>query len=150
MRGEELALDQPPLPRLHFRLVLLLAPSLLALFSLLLGSRDVKLHLTSISHVAMSLSAGQLFAISATERACSTISLAATSIIVVSFLSSHSFRKPINRLVFYASFGNIMANVATLVSQSGIAAGTNSNLCHIQAFLIQWFVHAALGYTLGC
>lgn len=88
----------------------------------------------------MSLSAGQLFAISATERTCSTISLTATSIIIISFLSSPSFRKPITRLVFYASFGNIMANVATLISQSGIRAGTSSNLCQIQAFLIQWFV----------
>lgn len=100
----------------------------------------------------MSLSAGQLFAISATERTCSTISLTATSIIIISFLSSPSFRKPINRLVFYASFGNIMANVATLISQSGIGAGTSSNLCQMQAFLIQWFVfivevqnHALLG-----
>ncbi|KAL3459849.1 Nnf1-domain-containing protein [Aspergillus heterothallicus] len=95
----------------------------------------------------MSLSAGQLAAISATERTCSTISLIATSIITVSFLSSRSFRKPINRLVFYASFGNIMANVATLISQSGIAAGTNSNLCQIQAFLIQWFMPADALWT---
>ncbi|KAL4996295.1 Nnf1-domain-containing protein [Aspergillus recurvatus] len=95
----------------------------------------------------MSLSAGQLFAISATERTCSTISLVATSIIIVSFLSSQSFRKPINRLVFYASFGNIMTNVATLISQSGIWAGTNSNLCQIQAFLIQWFMPADALWT---
>ncbi|KAL4991606.1 hypothetical protein BDW68DRAFT_151603, partial [Aspergillus falconensis] len=95
----------------------------------------------------MSLSAGQLFAISATERTCSTISLVATSIIIVSFLSSRSFRKPINRLVFYASFGNIMANVATLISQSGIWAGTNSNLCQIQAFFIQWFMPADALWT---
>ncbi|OJJ08068.1 hypothetical protein ASPVEDRAFT_142955 [Aspergillus versicolor CBS 583.65] len=95
----------------------------------------------------MSLSAGQLFAISATERTCSTISLTATSIIIISFLSSPSFRKPINRLVFYASFGNIMANVATLISQSGIGAGTSSNLCQIQAFLIQWFMPADALWT---
>ncbi|KAL2817245.1 hypothetical protein BDW59DRAFT_152856 [Aspergillus cavernicola] len=95
----------------------------------------------------MSLSAGQLYAISATERTCSTISLIATSIIIVSFLSSRSFRKPINRLVFYASFGNIMANVATLISQSGIRAGTTSNLCQIQAFLIQWFMPADALWT---
>ncbi|KAL3469866.1 hypothetical protein BJX99DRAFT_240519 [Aspergillus californicus] len=95
----------------------------------------------------MSLSAGQLYAISATERTCSTISLIATSIIIVSFLSSPSFRKPINRLVFYASFGNIMANVATLISQSGISAGANSNLCQIQAFLIQWFMPADALWT---
>ncbi|CBF74235.1 hypothetical protein AN8262.2 [Aspergillus nidulans FGSC A4] len=95
----------------------------------------------------MSLSAGQLFAISATERTCSTVSLFATSIIIVSFVSSQSFRKPINRLVFYASFGNIMANVATLISQSGIWAGTDSNLCQIQAFLIQWFMPADALWT---
>ncbi|KAL4927795.1 putative cAMP receptor-like protein [Aspergillus undulatus] len=95
----------------------------------------------------MSLSAGQLFAISSTERTCSTISLLATSIIIISFASSTSFRKPINRLVFYASFGNIMANVATLISQSGIAAGPNSNLCQIQAFLIQWFMPADALWT---
>ncbi|KAL3445488.1 hypothetical protein BJX65DRAFT_281288 [Aspergillus insuetus] len=95
----------------------------------------------------MSLSVGQLAAISATERTCSTISLIATSIIILSFLSSRSFRKPINRLVFYASFGNIMTNVATLISQSGIAAGTNSNLCQIQAFLIQWFMPADALWT---
>ncbi|KAL2863483.1 putative cAMP receptor-like protein [Aspergillus lucknowensis] len=95
----------------------------------------------------MSLSASQLSAISATERTCSTVSLAATSIIVVSFLSSRSFRKPINRLVFYASFGNIMANVATLISQSGISAGAHSELCQVQAFLIQWFMPADALWT---
>ncbi|KAL4950855.1 Nnf1-domain-containing protein [Aspergillus filifer] len=95
----------------------------------------------------MSLSAGQLFAISATERTCSTISLFATGIIIVSFISSPSFRKPINRLVFYASLGNIMANVATLISQSGISAGPNSNICQIQAFLIQWFMPADALWT---
>ncbi|KAL4801567.1 Nnf1-domain-containing protein [Aspergillus unguis] len=95
----------------------------------------------------MSLSVGQLFAISATERTCSTISLAATSIVAISFLSSAAFRKPINRFIFYASFGNIMANVATLISQSGIKAGTNSNLCQIQAFFIQWFMPADALWT---
>ncbi|KAL4903509.1 hypothetical protein BDW74DRAFT_169008 [Aspergillus multicolor] len=95
----------------------------------------------------MSLSGGQLKAISATERICSTISLVATSIIIVSFPSSPSFRKPINRLVFYASFGNIMANVATSIGHSGIWAGATSNLCQIQAFLIQWFMPADALWT---
>ncbi|EAW14693.1 putative cAMP receptor-like protein [Aspergillus clavatus NRRL 1] len=90
----------------------------------------------------MSLSDRELFAISTTERICSVISLAGASIIVVSFLSSSSFRKPINRLVFYASWGNIMANVGTLISQSGISSGTGSRLCQFQGFLIQWFLPA--------
>lgn len=33
-----------------------------------------------------------------------------------------------------------MANVATMISQSGIAYGTSSCLCQFQAFLIQWSV----------
>ncbi|KKK15962.1 hypothetical protein ARAM_002807, partial [Aspergillus rambellii] len=102
---------------------------------------------TSPSHVAMSLSGEQLYAISVTERTCSAVSLLGTSIIIVSFLSSSSFRKPINRLVFYACLGNIMANIATLISQSGIHAGVSSNLCQMQAFLIQWFMPADALWT---
>ncbi|KAJ6086412.1 hypothetical protein N7467_005326 [Penicillium canescens] len=84
----------------------------------------------------------QLAAISVTERVCSAVSLIGTSIIVASFIGSRSFRKPINRLVFYASWGNMMANIATLISQSGIHAGSGSSLCQVQAFLIQWFLPA--------
>jgi hypothetical protein len=80
----------------------------------------------------------QLFAISITERTCSAISLIGTFVIVATFICSRAFRKPINRLVFYASWGNIMANIATLISQDGIHAGIGSPLCQIQAFLIQW------------
>jgi hypothetical protein len=80
----------------------------------------------------------QLLAISVTERVCSTVSLVGTFVIVATFIGSRSFRKPINRLVFYASWGNIMANIATLISQSGIHAGVGSPLCQFQAFLIQW------------
>ncbi|BCS27532.1 putative cAMP receptor-like protein [Aspergillus puulaauensis] len=40
-----------------------------------------------------------------------------------------------------------MANVATLISQSGIGAGTSSNLCQMQAFLIQWFMPADALWT---
>lgn len=98
---------------------------------------DVSL-LVLINHDAMPLATQELFAISVTERVCSAISLLGTCIIVTTFLASSSFRKPINRLVFYASWGNLMANIATMVSQSGIQAGTNSCLCRFQAFMIQW------------
>ncbi|CAG7934714.1 unnamed protein product [Penicillium salamii] len=84
----------------------------------------------------------QLAAISVTERVCSSISLIGTFIIITSFIGSRSFRKPINRLVFYASWGNMMANIATMISQSGIHAGARSPLCQVQAFLIQWFMPA--------
>ncbi|RLL99076.1 hypothetical protein CFD26_107167 [Aspergillus turcosus] len=97
----------------------------------------------------MSLTQRELFALSTTERICSTVSLIGTSVIVVSFLASSSFRKPINRLVFYASWGNIMANVATMISHSGIDYGTSSCLCQFQAFLIQWFMPADALWTLA-
>ncbi|KAJ5367197.1 hypothetical protein N7541_001138 [Penicillium brevicompactum] len=84
----------------------------------------------------------QLAAISVTERICSSISLIGTFIIITSFIGSRSFRKPINRLVFYASWGNMMANIATMISQSGIHRGGRSPLCQVQAFLIQWFMPA--------
>ncbi|KAE8328999.1 hypothetical protein BDV39DRAFT_173017 [Aspergillus sergii] len=95
----------------------------------------------------MSLSEQQLYAISATERVCSAISLTGTAIIVVSFLGSSAFRKPINRLVFYASWGNLMTSIATVISQSGIHMGLNSPLCQLQAFLIQWFMPADALWT---
>jgi hypothetical protein len=92
----------------------------------------------------MSFSEKELHAISTTERVCSAISLTGTTVIVASFLGSNAFRKPINRLVFYASWGNMMANIATVISQSGIHMGINSPLCQFQAFLIQWCVRSTL------
>ncbi|CAI7658938.1 unnamed protein product [Penicillium pancosmium] len=89
----------------------------------------------------------QLFAISVTERTCSAISITGTFVIVATFIGSRAFRKPINRLVFYASWGNLMANVATLISQDGIHAGLGSPLCQMQAFLIQWFMPADALWT---
>ncbi|KAJ5187834.1 hypothetical protein N7449_010828 [Penicillium cf. viridicatum] len=97
--------------------------------------------------MALAPSQRQLAAISVTERVCSAISLIGTFIIITSFISSRSFRKPINRLVFYASWGNMMANIATMISQSGIHAGTRSRLCQLQAFLIQWFMPADALWT---
>jgi hypothetical protein len=54
----------------------------------------------------------------------------------------HYFRKPINRLVFFASFGNLMANIATLISTSAIPRNPGeapSALCQFQGILIQWY-----------
>lgn len=90
--------------------------------------------------MTLEFSGHQLGAISITERVCSAVSLAASGIVVATFVGTKSFRRPINRLVFYASFGNIMANVGTMVSQSGIHYGRHSSLCQFQAFIIQWLV----------
>ena len=80
-----------------------------------------------------------MYAVEITERVCSVFSLLGTAFIITTFLSSHSFHKPINRLVFFAAWGNIMSSVATLISTSGIRLGSHSSLCQFQAFLIQWY-----------
>jgi len=85
----------------------------------------------------MPLSAGQLRAIEITERVASTFSLLGTLFVIGTFLASSAFHKPINRLVFWASWGNMITSVATLISRAGIRAGINSPLCQIQSFIIQ-------------
>jgi hypothetical protein len=88
----------------------------------------------------MSLSENQLFAISVAERVSSAVSLIGATTAVLTFLTKKAFRTPINRLIFYALCGNIVINIATLISRSGLQYGTESSLCLFQAFLLQWFV----------
>jgi len=78
----------------------------------------------------------QLNAIVIIERVNSSLSVVGCMFIVVTFLSSRAFHKPINRLVFFASVGNIMTNIATLISRSALGSLT-SPLCQFQGFLIQ-------------
>lgn len=86
----------------------------------------------------MSLSLGQSRAIAIAEQVSSMLSLLGTTFIIATFLWDKNFRKPINRLVFYASWGNIVTNVATLIGLSGPHFGTRTPLCQFQAFIIQW------------
>ena len=85
----------------------------------------------------MSLSPAQLQAIETTERVTSVFSLIGSGFVIATFVASSAFHKPVNRLVFYASWGNMATNVATLISRSGIRAGVNAPLCQLQAFIIQ-------------
>lgn len=85
----------------------------------------------------MTLSADQLDAIEITTRVASTFSVFGTVFVIVTFLASSAFHKPINRLVFYAAWGNLITNVATLIARSGIRAGVNAPLCQMQSFIIQ-------------
>ena len=79
-------------------------------------------------------------AIETAERVASVFSVLGAILIISTFVYDNRFRKPINRLVFYAAWGNLFANVATLISREGIERGINSPLCQFQAFLIQWYV----------
>lgn len=85
----------------------------------------------------------QIKALEVTERMTSILSLLGCSFIIFTFLSSRAFHKPINRLVFFASFGNVVTNIATLISTSGVEAGVKSPLCQTQAFIIQMYVFSS-------
>ena len=87
------------------------------------------------------LSFDQLSSLSTIERACSVLSLLGCILIIITFSFSKAFHKPINRLVFYASFGNMMTNVGTLMAREYINF-PNSVGCQFQAFLIQMCVQA--------
>lgn len=89
----------------------------------------------------MSLTPDQQQLIIITERIGSVLSLLGATFVMVTFTTSQKFRKPINRLVFLATFGNILTNVATLISVAGVEAGEASALCQFQGFLIQWYVY---------
>jgi hypothetical protein len=92
----------------------------------------------------MSFSDQQMRAVEVTERVCSFFSLLGAAFIITTFLGDKSFHKPINRLVFFAAWGNIMTNVATLISTTGIHLGVDKPLCQFQAFVIQWYAFQPL------
>lgn len=85
------------------------------------------------------LTQAQLLAITNIERACSILSIVGCIFVIVTFCFSNGFRKPINRLVFYATLGNMMTNVGTLMSRTYIESPSSVG-CQFQAFLIQMYV----------
>ena len=87
--------------------------------------------------MAGKLTADQINTIQITERVSSIASLLGILFILATFLLGRGFDKPINRLIFFASFSNLGANVATLIAEDGPAAGPSSPLCQFQAWAIQ-------------
>ena len=89
-----------------------------------------------------SLTDRQLRELETTERIASCFSLAATSFVFFTFVYSPAFRKPVNRLLFFATWGNMACNVRgmteaakncrKLTSQSGgytIVTDRNQSWC---------------------
>ncbi|KFY91420.1 hypothetical protein V500_04683 [Pseudogymnoascus sp. VKM F-4518 (FW-2643)] len=91
----------------------------------------------------------RIILVTTAERVSSVFSVLGSVFVIGTYLYSEAFHKPINRLVFYASFGNMATNVATLISRSGIAAGVTSPLCQLQAFILQMFMPADSLWTLA-
>jgi hypothetical protein len=90
----------------------------------------------------------QVNALEAVERSMSVFSIIGCLFIITTFtLCDDLKRKAFNRLLFFASFGNIFSNVATLIATSGVKAGDHAGLCKVQATLIQWFMPADCLWT---
>lgn len=89
-----------------------------------------------------SLTGSELSAVTITERVNSCISLVGLFFVIFTFTFSSSFNKPINRLIFFASWGNIGSNIAGLISVAGPQSSVHhlSSLCQFQAFLVQMFL----------
>ncbi|KAI0881137.1 family A G protein-coupled receptor-like protein [Annulohypoxylon maeteangense] len=94
------------------------------------------------------LSEEVLNAISVIERVGSVFSMLGCLFVILTFSFSKAFHKPINRLVFYASFGNLMTNVGSLLSRRYVLE-IDTFGCQFQAFLIQMFLPADALWTLA-
>lgn len=90
----------------------------------------------------MGFTTRELEILQTTSRVGSVFSLLGASFIIITFCTCKDFHRPINRLAFYASFGNIITNVATMLSRDGIRHGVNSPTCQLQGLLIQWMIPA--------
>jgi len=75
-------------------------------------------------------------------RVCGAISLLGCLFIVTTFTFSTRFRRPVNRLIFYASWGNIVLAIMSILSVDPIfdPYGPGSSLCTAQGFMIQMFL----------
>ena len=89
----------------------------------------------------VALTGGQLRGIEVATRTSSVVSILGSLFIISSYLYFPYFRRPTTRLIFYATWGNIITNAATLVSVPTSSLGV-STLCQVQSFLIQWFMLA--------
>ncbi|KKZ64621.1 hypothetical protein EMCG_09475 [[Emmonsia] crescens] len=92
------------------------------------------------SSVPTALSPRQLHAMESSARAMSAVSISASFLVIASFLWGKLFQTPVNRLMFYATWGNVLANIGTMIGRSGITRGDDSGICRCQAFLLQWFL----------
>ncbi|PVH92039.1 family A G protein-coupled receptor-like protein, partial [Periconia macrospinosa] len=83
------------------------------------------------------------------EKTSAFLSLIGTTLIIVTFLSMKNSRTLSTTLIFYASFSNVLSNVAHVIGTAGITAGQNSALCQVQGFLQQMFEPADVLCSLG-
>lgn len=85
----------------------------------------------------MAITAADTESVVIIERVCSALSLLGGLFVIISFSVSDAFRqRAINRMVFFATFGNMLTNVATLMT-TAFTDDINSFGCQLQGFLVQ-------------
>lgn len=70
------------------------------------------------------------------ERVGGALSMLGCMFIIATFLTSKSFHKPINRLVFFASWGNLITNIGNFMARDFVY-DINSFGCQFQGFVVQ-------------
>ncbi|KAL2065199.1 hypothetical protein VTL71DRAFT_2868 [Oculimacula yallundae] len=75
------------------------------------------------------------------ERSTASISVAATLVLITTFIRFKRFRTLSNTLIFYASFANLFANVAALIGGAALH-DLDGPLCQFQAFLLEMFMQS--------
>lgn len=88
----------------------------------------------------MDLTQDQVDTIVALERAGSSLSLVAITIIIITYWAFKRMRTVPNLFLLFASIANAGAGVACLIGFDGLRAGVNSALCQTQAFLLEMYV----------
>ncbi|KAF3921420.1 hypothetical protein ABW21_db0202311 [Orbilia brochopaga] len=86
------------------------------------------------------LTSAEIGTIEAVQRMSSILSIIGALFIIITFLASRRFHKPINRLAFYAAIANILSTVATTIARAGPLSGQGSGLCNMQGLFIQSFL----------
>jgi len=86
------------------------------------------------------LTGEQAYTLLLIERVTSVFSLVGCAFIFATFVFSKKFRRPVNRLIFFASLGNISMGVATVMSTTPVF-DPDGALCQFQAFLIQMYAY---------
>ena len=89
--------------------------------------------------MAGALTANDIRLMSIIHQVCSALSLLGCLFIILSFCFCRAFHKAINRLVFYASFGNIMASVGFIMADKFLDSPNGAG-CQTQAFLLHRYV----------
>ncbi|CAG1967279.1 unnamed protein product [Fusarium graminearum] len=96
--------------------------------------------------MASELSPVDVRVIAVIQQVCSVLSIIGCLFIIGTFCLCDAFHKPINRLVFYASFGNMIASICFILADSFVKVPEGTG-CQAQAFLIHTFVAADAMWT---